>query len=751
MQRATRFAPWLVGLSLVALLGLRFSSVLATASTDFVDFEALHGNQLVFERPDTRLNSWILAWVDRTAMRTPGELYHANIHHPERSILTGSEHLFGVALQLLPLEPLLDTAVARHQLALVMSSTLLVATSFAAVWWATGSLWAAALGAAFALGMPWRTTEVSHLQLVSVQWLPLVWIGAARGLLGDTRARTLAVLGAAVTLQLLSSFYLAYFMTLSCAVLVAVVAGIHRPRARDVARLALAIAPGYALFVASALPYLARQTSAQLGSQYDPWLAIPPATVLATLAPRWPWSFQLLNEPANYWTPWAVLILAAIGAASAIRLQRGSRVHVLAASLAAIVGLALLMMLGGSIELAGIRIPTPGLLLTEILPGFSLLRGPTRWGILAATALPLLAALGAHALDVRAKASTSARALVTLASAATFAWFALPTAPAWENAGIIESRYAAVRALPPGPLLELPWPTDAGDIEQGSRSVLASTLHWRPTLNGYTGHRPRSYRFVQYIAERLPTKRSLEQLQRLTGVRFVLLDLRRVRGPLRSRWARAEAAGQIRSVHASEFTRIYELSAGETSGDLIGPMIDPVPRARTFNGLPREWLELDAPAGTLTLDTAREHRRAPLNRAQLRVRNTSQQTWPGFDIDPAGLVQLRYSYFPSDLAAGGEVDYGATSETRIASLDVDLTPGHSLRIVALLQAPHRGGAYELCADLIQQIGGEVRALPIPAGRRFVRVRGRESESPLKRLIDAAFKRPEPPPACGSGS
>ena len=56
-----------------------------------------------------------------------------------------------------------------------------------------------------------------------------------------------------------------------------------------------------------------------------------------------------------------------------------------------------------------------------------------------------------------------------------------------------------------------------------------------------------------------------------------------------------------------------------------------------------------------------------------------------------------------------------------------------------------------CADLIQQIGGEVRALPIPAVRRFVRVRGRESESPLKGLIDAAFKRPEPPPACGSGA
>jgi hypothetical protein len=518
------WAPWLVAFALAGLLGLRFSFVIAGAASDFVDFEALHADKLVFERPDTRLNAWILAWVDHTALRAPAELYHGNIHHPERHVLTGSEHLFGIALQLLPFEPFVDGAIARHQLALVLSSALLMATSFWAVHWATGSVWAAALAAAFALGMPWRVSEISHLQLVSAQWLPLVWLGVVRGLLGDTRAPTLALLGVAVGLQLLSSFYLAYFMTLSCAVLVATVVWMRLPRAQHVLRLALAVAPGYALFVASALPYLARQADAGLGALYDPSLPIAPREVLAVLAPRWPWTFELPNEPASYWTPWAIVLLAAIGAAAAFRGERGSPLQALSAGLVGIVVLALVMMLGGGVELAGATIPTPGRLLAEILPGFELLRGPTRWGILAACALPLLAGLGVHALDGLAERRASARVAVALASAATFAWFALPTAPAWEHPGIIEQRYEALAALPPGPLLELPWPTDAGDIEQGSRSVLASALHWRPTLNGYTGHRPRSYRFVQRIAERLPTRRSLEQLQRLTGLRFALLD-----------------------------------------------------------------------------------------------------------------------------------------------------------------------------------------------------------------------------------
>jgi hypothetical protein len=739
------WAPWLVAFALAGLLGLRFSFVIAGAASDFVDFEALHADKLVFERPDTRLNAWILAWVDHTALRAPAELYHGNIHHPERHVLTGSEHLFGIALQLLPFEPFVDGAIARHQLALVLSSALLMATSFWAVHWATGSVWAAALAAAFALGMPWRVSEISHLQLVSAQWLPLVWLGVVRGLLGDTRAPTLALLGVAVGLQLLSSFYLAYFMTLSCAVLVATVVWMRLPRAQHVLRLALAVAPGYALFVASALPYLARQADAGLGALYDPSLPIAPREVLAVLAPRWPWTFELPNEPASYWTPWAIVLLAAIGAAAAFRGERGSPLQALSAGLVGIVVLALVMMLGGGVELAGATIPTPGRLLAEILPGFELLRGPTRWGILAACALPLLAGLGVHALDGLAERRASARVAVALASAATFAWFALPTAPAWEHPGIIEQRYEALAALPPGPLLELPWPTDAGDIEQGSRSVLASALHWRPTLNGYTGHRPRSYRFVQRIAERLPTRRSLEQLQRLTGLRFALLDLLQLREPQRSRWAAAEASGLVRSAHTSLHTRIYELTAVASAGELIGPLVDPEPRARTFDGMARDALDFGAISGVLRLETAPQHERIRRNPARLRIQNAGNRAWPGFDVDPEGLVQLRYSYFPRG-AARAAVD--ATHETRIAALDVDIAPGATVPVSVTLQAPRRSGSYELCADLVQQVEGVLRRLPIREVRRRVSVRGVEDEGELVRLIDSAFKRPAPLPPCG---
>ena len=464
------------------------------------------------------------------------------------------------------------------------------------------------------------------------------------------------------------------------------------------------------------------------------------------LAPRWPWGFELLNEPANYWTPWAVLVLAGIAIAATLGSGSSARTRALTAALVAIVGLAPVMMLGGSVELGSTSLPMPGRLFSELLPGFSLLRGPTRWGILAGVALPLLAGLGAHALDLASGRALLGRIALAVAAAATFGWFAIPTQTAWLNPPIMEARYKALRELPDGALLELPWDVSAGDIDQGSRSVLASTLHWRPIVNGYTGHRPHSYRFVQRIASHLPAPRAIEQLRRLTGIRFVLLDLQRIHGPALKRWTSAEAAGLVQSLYSTIHTRIYQLPAALPSGDLIGPLIDPTNRTRTFNGLPRDPLSLAAATGTLRLDTDRTHERSKPNRARLRIRNSGTAIWPGFDLDPEGLVLLRYSYFPQD---GDAASAGA--ETRLAGLDVDIPPGPVVALTALLQAPRGSGRYELCADLVQRVGNQLRPLPVAAVRGPVSVHGVVDEGELAQLIDSALKRSAPLPACGSGA
>jgi energy-coupling factor transporter transmembrane protein EcfT len=750
----SRLAPWLAAIALIALFAYRFTPLLLDRSDHFVDFATLHGGQLVFELPDSRLNSWILAWVDHALWESPRDLYHPNIHHPEPNGLTGSEHLLGVAAQLLPLEPFLDGAIARHQVALALSAALLAVTTFGAVHWACGSLWAASLAAAFSLGMPWRVTELGHLQLMSVQFFPLVWAGITRCLLGDRSRRTAILLGVAIGLTLLSSFYLAYFLTFSCAVLCLVVGGIARPHWSALGRVVLIAAPGGVLFLLSAIPYLARKAEEQLQAQYDPALSIPPSAVLATLAPYWPHGTDtaLLNAPANYWTPWAVLVLAGLATAHALRPSPPSerllprRTFTLA--LAGIVGFALVMMLGGSVDMAGIAIPTPSRLFYEIVPGYSLLRGPTRWGILVGTALPLLAGLGVAAIDERSGHRTSARAAVAVLSAATFAWFPLPTRAAWDNPRILDLRYAAVRELPPGPLLELPWSLDAGDIEYGSRSALASTRHWRPILNGYTGHRPRSYRFLLRIVQRLPDPRAIRQLRRLAGLRYILLDLPRIRRGSLPQWNAAVDSGILRLVHASLHSRIYEIEPAPDTGELTPALLNPAPRRRTFSGLERR--ALDDPAGRLSLSTPRRHSRQHLNWVHLAIRNASQEVWPGFDIDGEGLVQVRYSYAPRGTDTHSAED--ERPETRLVTLDRDIRPGHTANVRVQVQAPRRSGPYVLCVDLVQRFAGSLQPLRIPAVERNVIVpkTGAEHESGLIELIDRSLLRAEAPPPCGSG-
>lgn len=768
-----RAGPWLGGLALAVLFVLRHASILAHLDAHFVDFAPLHGGQLLNEVADTRLNSWILAWVrhavaERPASLVDGSIFDANIHHPARDTLAGSEHLFGVVAQLAPVLPFTDSAVALHQAALALSTALLMATTAFAVRWMTGSTWAALVAAAFALGMPWRVTELSHLQLSSVQLLPFVWTGVVRGLLGEARARHHALLGLAVALQLLSSFYLAYFLSLSCAVLVALVACVHRPRLRDVAALAAAVAPGYLLLVLSALPYLARQASADLASQYDPSFSLGIGGAFSIVAPRWPhWPahWRLANEPASYWTPWGVALLAVVGAVSALRARaRAPRLFATALALVGIVATSFVMMIGGSLEVAGVRVPLPSMLLGEVIPGFSLLRGPPRWGILACVALPMLAGAGVAAIDARvaralalapmrtgasAAARIGARAAVALASAATFAWFAIPTVPAWGDPALVAARYGPVRALPAlpslaegGALLEIPWPVGHANIEYGSRAVLMSTLHWRPVLNGYTGHRPPTYRFLQRIGARLPDRGALDALADLTRLRWVLVDLDRASPLERRAWLAAERKRDVRALHRDAHTVLYEVDGWQTGGGAMEALLATEPRPTTLAGLPRTPLALPAPAGAIDGRIAPRQAASGLYDTWLRVRNDSDVAWPGFDLDPRGLVQARYTFAPT--GAGD-----APAVTKLAPIDQDVAAHAEQALLVFLEAPRRAGEYALCIDLVQRRYDGIAPLPVAPLRRAVAVERAGEETEIGRLIEKAMLRAAPIAPCGA--
>jgi hypothetical protein len=727
--RRSRAAPWLLASALyLGLTAFLFAPVLACLDRCYVDLPALHPGVGAFELNDTRLNTWILAWVQHALLTRPFDLFQANAFHPAPDMLAGSEHLLGLAVPMLPLRLFSSNAVLVYQATLVLTSGLIALTTFALARWLTGMLLVPLLAGTFALFMPWRTAELTHIQLLGAHWFPLVWLLALRILLGEQRRLDGVGLAVVLSLQLLTSFYLAYQLAFELVLLVAVVGLCGRLRLGSLRRLALAAAAPFALLLASSLPYLARSGQGELPSQAGFLAAAGTDNIVRVarfLAPRLP---GLRDTAFEYWVPATLLVLGGLGIGFAFRRPRpedtlGERRRVASLFLGACVAASLVMMLGPAISVGGVTVPLPHGWAAWWVPGYANVRAPSRWGVTISVAMPVLAAVGLRGVlavfPPRPRARRLALAALLLLLLVDLPWRGpLPARPVWWDAAREEALYTAVRELPPGPVLELPWPVDPlVSIGHDSRYLLASTLHWKPILNGFTAYAPPSFDFLRRLARRLPEADALARLVRATGLRWVVVHFDPRSADLRNAWQEAEAAGRVRLVRADDRAAVYEIPVTEDSGEWLPHLVSP-DADRTLSGLERAPLELPIPAGRIEL-LARPRPRflgtSPLRRPfRLRVSNDSDLDWPGFDAWSEGLVELRAVY--SDLQ-----DRVVHVET--APLDVDVPARSSVEVRPLVTSPTQPGRFRLCLDLVQTLGDERRVLPVPPIEVEVEVTG----------------------------
>ena len=123
---------WVMQLGIVGAAGYYFWPVIRCLDGCFVDLHVLRDDPGVeVDVSDIRLNAWILGWVQRALLDPAISLFDSNTFYPAPGALAGSEHMIGVALQMLPLRAYSVDAVALHQGALILSSLVLALTSFA--------------------------------------------------------------------------------------------------------------------------------------------------------------------------------------------------------------------------------------------------------------------------------------------------------------------------------------------------------------------------------------------------------------------------------------------------------------------------------------------------------------------------------------------------------------------------------------------------------------------------------------------
>lgn len=443
-------------------------------------------SRVAFDPGDPLLNAWIL-WWNSQAVPYSEAWWNPPIFFPMEGALALSEHLAGVALLSTPTLLLGGTPALAYNVALLLSSVLSGVFTYLLVRHLTGSTSAGiCAGLAFAFA-PFRAGQLSHLQVLSAQWLPLMLLGLHR-YAESARRGWLALFGAAWTIQALSNGYYLLFAPL----LIAVWVGWFLLAARRW-RAAAEVTAAWAAASLPLLPVLLtyREVHAALG------LSRPLGEIL--LFSGSPLSFLKPPPMLRVWPPLPVptvedflfpglTIVLVIGAAcvAAARHRRSRHdgpapgrtflFYVLAAALMA--ALTLGPAAPGDGWLGWLK-PYQWLVL---LPGFDGVRVPVRFAMLMALCLAVAGGLGLPALMPASRIPRAA--LVALVCGGVFLDGAID--PLW---GSPQPGRVDLPQVPAAAVLELP-PDHVG-VSVGA--MFRSISHRLPLINGYSGHIPRHY------------------------------------------------------------------------------------------------------------------------------------------------------------------------------------------------------------------------------------------------------------------
>lgn len=174
---------------------------------------------IAWDLGDPLFVAWVMGWVNDSVLalaRGDGTrflaLWNAPIFYPVPLALAFSEHFIPQALMVLPLHAVTGNVVLCYNVAVLATFVLSGVGMFLLARELTGSTAAALLaGAAFGFA-PYRVDQLSHMQILSSQWMPLALFGLRRYFTtGGARPLVWATL-ALVALNLSTGYYLFFFM-----------------------------------------------------------------------------------------------------------------------------------------------------------------------------------------------------------------------------------------------------------------------------------------------------------------------------------------------------------------------------------------------------------------------------------------------------------------------------------------------------------------------------------------------------------
>lgn len=445
----------------------------------------------VTDRPDGRLNAWILAWDVHALLHQPTRIFQAPVFHPLPDTLALSENLLLPAALSAPFQ-WLGGPVLAYNVVLLLSMILSGLGAQLLVRRVSGDRFAAFVGGAmFAVGAH-RWIRLAHLHAQVTVFLPLALIAFDRFWAGRTRRRALVV-GLMLALQALSSIYLGAVtaLALASAALAGLFAGL---KARELLRLAAGAALAALILLPVARPYM-RMRSFQ-GVEWSMADVATYATTLESYAAAGTRLYGPIGQrhldpervQDTLFPGLTVLVLGLAGLAVAPRRYRA--VAVVASALAILISL--------GPQTAFYRFLHENLVLVRGV------RALSRFSLLPVLCLDVLAGIALsgrrHALAVGALGL-----MLVESSNVPIRYATYDGPPEWSR--WLAGRPGAVVALPLG--------------EGDTQAMLDATAHFRPLVNGDSGFVPRPYtRAMELLQE--PLGGDALRLLRAVGVRDVV-------------------------------------------------------------------------------------------------------------------------------------------------------------------------------------------------------------------------------------
>jgi hypothetical protein len=457
---------------------------------------------------DPPFTAWRLGWIAHQLFH-PGNLFDGNIFWPDRRTLAYSD---AVLLQGVLGAPFAALGANPNLIANLLTLLALSTSAFFAYLLAarlTGHRGAAVIaGLVFAFSS-YRRVHLPHLELQWAQWMPLAFWAWHR-LLDTGRMRDGLLCAFAVLLQMLSSIYYAAFLAIGLTVVGSVTLIARRGRLAMPAVLGLvggAIIVG-AVALSYAKPYA--YARARVGDRSIAETARYSAT---------PSSFVTVSPDNVLYGPW----LPTDGAGET-ELVPGVTPVVLAGAALVPPATATAVAYGLSLGVAGdMALGTNGLIFPvarEHVGALRALRAPARLGILVQLTLGVLASLGlARAVRRWPRAGST---LIVASGCLVMVEYA--TGPLAVQRLPVEPSpiYSWLASQPRLVTLELPTPPPHNLPLHDPFYMYASTWHWQPLVNGYSGHYSADYIALTEAMTRLPSPKAIQALTDIGVQRIVV-------------------------------------------------------------------------------------------------------------------------------------------------------------------------------------------------------------------------------------